>query len=51
MRARDAYEYREYIINNKPGIDFGMKVNVPESDGGGSFNTFLRLDDTVFINI
>lgn len=51
MRSREAYNYREYIINNKPGIDFTLTINVPESDGGGSFNTFLRLDNTIFINI
>lgn len=50
MRSIDAIEYRKYFTENKPGVDFTIKVNIPESDGGGSFNTFLRYDDTIFIN-
>lgn len=50
MRTMDAMNYRNYFVNNKPGVDFGFTVNIPESDGGGSFNTFLTLTDTVFIN-
>lgn len=49
MRAGDARDYRDYIVNNRPGVDFNIKVNIPKSDGGGSFNTFLKLDDSVFI--
>ena len=50
MRTKTAMDYRNYFINNKPGVDFNFTVNIPESDGGGSFNTFLRIDDTIFIN-
>lgn len=50
MRTKDAMNYRNYFIDNKPGVDFNFTVNIPESDGGGSFSTFLRIDDTVFIN-
>jgi hypothetical protein len=50
MRSKDALDYRNYFIDNRPGVDFNFTVNIPESDGGGSFATFLRLDDTVFIN-
>ena len=50
MRTKDAMEYRNYFVDNKPGVDFNFTVNIPESDGGGSFATFLRFDDTVFIN-
>ena len=50
MRSMDAIAYRKYFTENKPGVDFTIKVNVPESDGGGSFDTFLRYDDTIFIN-
>ena len=50
MRARTAMDYRNYFIENKPGVDFNFTVNIPESDGGGSFSTFLRIDDTIFIN-
>lgn len=51
MRAGDARKYRSYIADNKPGVDFSMTINIPQSDGGGSFNTFLRLEDTLFLNI
>ena len=50
MRSKEAISYRKYFTENKPGIDFTVHVNVPESDGGGSFDTFLRYDDTIFIN-
>lgn len=50
MRSIDAISYRKYFTENKPGVDFTVHVNVPESDGGGSFDTFLRYDDTIFIN-
>lgn len=50
MRTRNAMDYRNYFIDNKPGVDFNFTVNIPESDGGGSFTTFLRIDDTIFIN-
>ena len=49
MRAGDARKYRDYIVNNRPGVDFNIKIDVPKSDGGGSFNTFLRIDDSIFI--
>jgi hypothetical protein len=48
MRVGDAKKYRDYINSNKPGINLAVNVNIPESDGGGSFATFLRLNDTVF---
>lgn len=51
MRAKDAYAYRTYVMENKPGVDFKININIPESDGGGSFNSFLGLDDTIFLNI
>lgn len=50
MRTKDAKEYRDYLTNNRPGVDFTIDITAPESDGGDSFTTFLRLDDTVFIN-
>lgn len=50
MRTKTAMDYRNYFTNNKPGVDFNFTVNIPESDGGGSFNTFLRISDTIFIN-
>lgn len=50
MRTKNAMEYRNYFVNNQPGVDFNFSVQIPESDGGGSFETFLRIDDTIFIN-
>lgn len=50
MRVQDSLGYRNYFNDNKPGVDFTLNVRVPESDGGGSFTTFLRFDDYVFIN-
>ena len=50
MRTKSAMDYRNYFLNNTPGVDFNFTVNIPESDGGGSFNTFLRIDDTIFLN-
>lgn len=51
MRSNDAYHYRNVIMNNRPGVDFEITINIPESDGGGSFTTFLKLGNDVFINI
>lgn len=51
MPARDSLTLRKYINDNKPGIDFTITVERPESLGGGSFETFLNWDDTVFLNI
>lgn len=51
MPARDSLMLRKYISDNKPGIDFNIEVERPESLGGGSFNTFLNWDDSVFLNI
>ena len=51
MRTIEAYKYRDYVSDNIPGMDMKITVQVPESDGGGSFDTFLGIDDTVFINI
>ena len=51
MPARDSLMLRKYINDNKPGIDFTITVERPESLGGGSFETFLNWDDSVFLNI
>lgn len=51
MPARDSLMLRRYINDNRPGIDFNIEVERPESLGGGSFTTFLNWDDSVFINI
>jgi len=51
MPARDSLMLRRYINENKPGINFDIEVQRPESLGGGSFKTFLNWDDSVFLNI
>ena len=51
MPARDSLMLRRYISDNKPGIDFNIEVERPESLGGGSFKTFLNWDDSVFLSI
>ena len=51
MPARDSLMLRRYINDNRPGINFEIEVQRPESLGGGSFKTFLNWDDSVFLNI
>ena len=51
MRSMEARAYREYVIKNVPCVDFNIEVQIPESMGGGSFTTFLRLGESVFVNI
>lgn len=51
MRSNDAFHYREAVNNNTPGVNFEININVPESDGGGSFVTFLKIGNDVFLNI
>jgi hypothetical protein len=50
MRVGDALAYRRFYNDNKPSVDLSITIHVPESDGGGSFNTILRIEDTIFIN-
>ena len=49
MNLKDASEYRKYIINNEPGIDYNIKVKRPDSLGGGYVDTFLQLDQFIFV--
>ena len=51
MRSNNAFNYRKHINDDTPGIDFKITVDIPESDGGGSFTTFFRFSDTIFINL
>lgn len=51
MRAGDARAFRLFVNQNQPGVDLSITVNIPESDGGGSYDTFLRLDEYVFLNV
>ena len=49
MLLGDFKNYRKYIKDNEPGPDLNVSVTIPESDGGGSFETFLRVRDTIFL--
>ena len=49
MNIKDAIEYRKYIIENEPGMDYNIKVEKPSSLGGGYVETFLQLDQFIFI--
>ena len=51
MNVRDSSALRKYIQKNEPGVDYTIKVERPESLGGGSFETFLQLDQFLFLNI
>lgn len=51
MRTKEAAKYRNYIDDNIPGMNLKIKINIPESDGGGSFETFLGIYDTIFLTI
>ena len=50
MRIGEAVKFREFYNKNTPGVDLSITIEIPESDGGGSFDTFLRIQDTIFIN-
>ena len=51
MNVRDSSALRKYMTNNEPGIDYHIVVERPEGLGGGSFTTFLQLDQFLFLNI
>ena len=51
MMAKDAQEYREYVFSNVPGVNLNITIPVPESMGGGSFETFLSIGETIFANV
>ena len=51
MNVRDSTSLRKYMLANEPGIDYRITVEKPKSLGGGSFETFLQLDQFVFLNI
>lgn len=50
LNIKDASEYRKYILDNTPGIDYNVKVERPASLGGGLVDTFLQFDQFIFIN-
>lgn len=51
MMAKDSLALRRYIMENTPGLDFNIKIERPESLGGGFIDTFLEWGDTIFLNI
>lgn len=51
MRVKDSSALRKYMAANEPGIDYNITVERPKELGGGSFTTFLQLDQFLFLNI
>ena len=51
MRAGYAHEYRKHIAEQIPGVNLEVTIPIPESLGGGSFNTFLSIGETIFANV
>lgn len=51
MNVRDATALRRYMLENEPGVDYNIEIERPKSLGGGSFKTFLKLDQFLFLNI
>lgn len=51
MRVKESKAFRDYMQNNTPGVNLEVEIELPESDGGGSYKTFLTIGETVFINI
>jgi hypothetical protein len=51
MNVKDAAEYRKYISEHEPGINYNITVEKPASLGGGSMSTFLQFNQFIFINI
>lgn len=51
MPARDSLELRKYIEQHKPGVDWNVEVEKPQSLGGGSVNIFLEWGTDAFFNI
>lgn len=49
MNLSEFKKYRAFISENEPGVDTSITVDIPESDGGGSFETFLRIKDTFLV--
>ena len=50
LRLSESRKYREFLLENIPGIDFSYTIEIPESDGGGSITSFLRYEDTIFLS-
>lgn len=50
MPVADSVAFRRYLNQNTPDVDFNTTVERPGSLGGGSINTFLELDHTIFLD-
>lgn len=50
LRIAESKKYREYIFSHNPGIDFSITMEIPESDGGGSFESTFQYGETIFIS-
>jgi len=51
MRAAEARAYRTYVSEHEPGVDLSFTITIPESEGGGSYEKFLDVDDFIFVKI
>jgi hypothetical protein len=51
MNVRDSAALRKYMNQNEPGVDYNITIEKPASLGGGSIETFLQLDQFLFLNI
>ena len=51
MPAAEAFAFRRYVTKNEPGMDMNIRIERPANLGGGSFDTFLAIDASIFINI
>lgn len=49
LRLSESRLYREYLNEKVPGFDFSVEIQIPESDGGGSFESTFRYWDSIFI--
>jgi hypothetical protein len=51
MNVKDSLELRKHITNNQPGLNYNIEIERPEGLGGGSVPIFLKLDETIFLNV
>jgi hypothetical protein len=51
MRVKDSSALRKYMTANEPGMDYNITIERPADLGGGSFTTFLQLDQFLFLNL
>ena len=51
MNVKDSTALRRYMTQNEPGVDYNIEIEKPASLGGGSYKTFLQLDQFLFLNI